>query len=123
VAESLQDILPFFEQVNGLFLMMGRGLERLSEVPAGCVLAIGGLERCILKSATLASTPACRPLAPMLFQVSPVRLPQPLTPPYPMLTDPKQGNLTSGRIHALSAVRICAKWQMPCELHAVSLRH
>ena len=62
------------EQVHGLFLMMGRGLERLSEVPAGCVLAIGGLERCILKSATLASTPACRPLAPMLFQVSPVRL-------------------------------------------------
>ena len=56
-------------QVKGLYLMMGRGLERLSEVPAGCVLAIGGLERCILKSATLSSTPACRPLAPMLFQV------------------------------------------------------
>ena len=56
-------------QVKGLYLMMGRGLERLSDVPAGCVLAIGGLERCILKSATLSSTPACRPLAPMLFQV------------------------------------------------------
>ena len=56
-------------QVKGLYLMMGRGLERLSEVPAGCVLAIGGLERCILKSATLSSTPACHPLAPMLFQV------------------------------------------------------
>ena len=52
--------------------MMGRGLERLSEVPAGCMLAIGGLERCILKSATLSSTLACRPLAPMLFQVRPV---------------------------------------------------
>ena len=56
-------------QVKGLYRMMGRGLERLSDVPAGCVLAIGGLERCILKSATLSSTPACRPLAPMLFQV------------------------------------------------------
>ena len=55
-------------QVKGLYLMMGRGLERLSEVPAGCVLAIGGLDRCILKSATLSSTPACSPLAPMLFQ-------------------------------------------------------
>lgn len=55
-------------QVKGLYLMMGRGLERLSEVPAGCVLAIGGLDRCILKSATLSSAPACRPLAPMLFQ-------------------------------------------------------
>ncbi|CAK0786123.1 hypothetical protein CVIRNUC_009336 [Coccomyxa viridis] len=59
-------------QVKGLYLMMGRGLERLSDVPAGCVLAIGGLERCILKSATLSSTPACRPLAPMLFQASPI---------------------------------------------------
>ena len=49
--------------------MMGRGLERLGEVPAGCCLAIGGLERAILKSATLSSTPAARPLAPMLFQV------------------------------------------------------
>ena len=58
--------------------MMGRGLERLAEVPAGCVLAIGGLDRCILKSATLSSTPACRPLAPMLFQA---RLPPaPRTP-------------------------------------------
>ena len=56
-------------QVRGLFLMMGRGLERLAQVPAGCCLAIGGLERAILKSATLASTPAARPLAPMLFQV------------------------------------------------------
>lgn len=49
--------------------MMGRGLERLGQVPAGCVLAIGGLEHAILKSATLSSGPACRPLAPMLFQV------------------------------------------------------
>ena len=57
--------------MKGLYLMMGRGLERLSEVPAGCVLAIGGLDRCILKSATLSSTPACRPLAPMLFQAGP----------------------------------------------------
>ncbi len=56
-------------QVDGLFLMMGQGLERLRSVPAGCVLALGGLDRTILKSATLSSSPACRPLAPMLFQV------------------------------------------------------
>jgi ribosome assembly protein 1 len=55
--------------------MMGRGLERLASVPAGCCLAIGGLERAILKSATLASTPAARPLAPMLFQVGGLRAP------------------------------------------------
>lgn len=40
-------------------------------VPAGCVLAIGGLDRAVLKSATLASSPATRPLAPMVFQVGP----------------------------------------------------
>ena len=50
-------------------MMMGRGLEALAEVPAGCVAAVGGLGSAILKSATLASSPACRPLAPMLFQV------------------------------------------------------
>jgi ribosome assembly protein 1 len=58
-------------QVDGLYLMMGQGLERLSTVPAGCVCALGGLERAILKSATLSSSPACRALAPMLFQVAP----------------------------------------------------
>lgn len=54
--------------LKGLFLMMGRALERLDAVPAGNVLAIFGLETAILKSATLASSPACRPLAPMTFQ-------------------------------------------------------
>lgn len=39
------------------------------EVPAGNILAIAGLDLAILKSATVASTPLCRPLAPMLFQV------------------------------------------------------
>ena len=56
-------------QVDGLYLMMGRGLDRLQQVPAGNVIAIGGLCTAILKSATITSTPACRPLAPMLFQV------------------------------------------------------
>ena len=41
-------------------------------MPAGNVLAIGGLDTAILKSATLADTPAARPLAPMLFQVASV---------------------------------------------------
>ncbi len=76
--------------------MMGRGLERLSEVPAGCVLAIGGLDRCILKSATLSSTPACRPLAPMLFQAGLVRL---------MNLMPKKPHV--GDIHY-------CRWESPC---------
>lgn len=59
-------------KIHGLFLMMGRALERVSEVPAGCVLAVGGLETAILKSATLSSSLACPPLAPMIFQASPI---------------------------------------------------
>ncbi len=42
------------------------------EVPAGCVLALAGLELCVLRSATLSSTPAAPALAPMLFQAAPI---------------------------------------------------
>lgn len=41
--------------VTGLYLMMGRGLEPLVSVPAGCVFGIAGLEGHILKSGTLSS--------------------------------------------------------------------
>ncbi|KAG2498450.1 hypothetical protein HYH03_003706 [Edaphochlamys debaryana] len=53
-----------------LYMMMGRALERVEQVPAGNVLAIAGLDPAVLKSATLASTPACRPLAPLMFQAA-----------------------------------------------------
>lgn len=64
-------------------MMMGRALERLSAAPAGNVVAIGGLEEAVLKSATLASTPAAPPLAPVehqaeaIVQVCPLRTPLP----------------------------------------------
>ncbi len=64
-----RDLVHALLQIEGLYLMMGRGLERLAEVPAGNVAAFGGLGTAILKSATLSSTPCCRPLAPMMFQV------------------------------------------------------
>ena len=41
--------------VSGLYLMMGRGLENLTSVPAGVVFGIAGLEGHILKSGTLCS--------------------------------------------------------------------
>ena len=65
--ESKNSMLAW--QVKGLYMMMGRGLERLEQVQAGNVLAIGGLEAAILKSATLSSTAAATPIAPMTFQV------------------------------------------------------
>ncbi len=44
----------------------------MQEVPAGNVLALAGLDMAILKSATVASSALCRPLAPMLFQSAPI---------------------------------------------------
>ncbi len=41
--------------ITGLYLLMGRGLEALSSVPAGVVFGIAGLEGHILKSGTLCS--------------------------------------------------------------------
>jgi len=41
--------------VTALYLLMGRGLEPLTSVPAGVVFGIGGLEGDVLKSGTLCS--------------------------------------------------------------------
>ena len=41
--------------ITGLYLLMGRGLEALSSVPAGVVFGVAGLEGHILKSGTLCS--------------------------------------------------------------------
>ena len=41
--------------VTGLYLLMGRGLEALTSVPAGVVFGIGGLDGHVLKSGTLCS--------------------------------------------------------------------
>uniref|UniRef100_A0A8D3BPJ6 Elongation factor-like 1 n=1 Tax=Scophthalmus maximus TaxID=52904 RepID=A0A8D3BPJ6_SCOMX len=43
--------------MESIYLLMGRELEELEEVPAGNVLGIGGLEECVLKSATLSTSP------------------------------------------------------------------
>ncbi|WPT16578.1 Elongation factor-like GTPase 1 [Picochlorum sp. SENEW3] len=59
-------------KINELYLMMGRGLEFLDKVPAGNILAMSGLEMAILKSATLSSTPMCKPIAPLMFQAAPI---------------------------------------------------
>ena len=41
--------------ITGLYLMMGRGLEALTSVPAGVVFGVAGLEGHVLKSGTLCS--------------------------------------------------------------------
>lgn len=46
---------PYQVTVTALYLLMGRGLEPLTSVPAGVVFGIAGLEGHILKSGTLCS--------------------------------------------------------------------
>ncbi|XP_074515485.1 elongation factor-like GTPase 1 [Sebastes fasciatus] len=58
--------------MENLYLLMGRELEELEEVPVGNVLGIGGLEECILKSATLSTSPACPPFIPLNFEATPI---------------------------------------------------
>ncbi|XP_075129527.1 elongation factor-like GTPase 1 [Leptodactylus fuscus] len=58
--------------LESLYLLMGRELEDLEEVPAGNVLGISGLEDFVLKSATLSTSPACPPFIPLNFEATPI---------------------------------------------------
>jgi ribosome assembly protein 1 len=52
--------------------MMGRELEPVDQVPCGNIVAIGGLENLILKSATLSSTLYCPSFTDMYMQTTPI---------------------------------------------------
>nr|XP_060611193.1 elongation factor-like GTPase 1 [Anolis sagrei ordinatus] len=58
--------------VEELYLLMGKELEDLQDVPSGNVLGIGGLQEFVLKSATLSSSPACPPFNPLNFEATPI---------------------------------------------------
>uniref|UniRef100_A0A4W3GUI6 Elongation factor-like 1 n=1 Tax=Callorhinchus milii TaxID=7868 RepID=A0A4W3GUI6_CALMI len=58
--------------LEDLYLLMGRELEKLEEVPVGNVLGIGGLQDYVLKSATLSTSPACPPFTPLNFEATPI---------------------------------------------------
>ncbi|XP_051919819.1 elongation factor-like GTPase 1 isoform X1 [Hippocampus zosterae] len=58
--------------IENIYLLMGRELEELEEVPSGNVLGIKGLEDVVLKSATISTTPACPPFTPLNFEASPI---------------------------------------------------
>ncbi|XP_040824529.1 elongation factor-like GTPase 1 [Ochotona curzoniae] len=58
--------------LDKLYLLMGRELEDLEEVPPGNVLGIGGLQDSVLKSATLCSLPSCPPFIPLSFEATPI---------------------------------------------------
>ncbi|XP_048471966.1 elongation factor-like GTPase 1 [Rhincodon typus] len=58
--------------VEDLFLLMGKELENVEEVPVGNVLGIGRLEDYVLKSATLSTSPLCPPFTPLNFEATPI---------------------------------------------------
>ncbi len=58
--------------VSDLYLMMGRELELVEEVPAGNIAAIGGLEGLVHKSATLTTELHCPAFSAMFMQTSPI---------------------------------------------------
>ncbi|XP_051896621.1 elongation factor-like GTPase 1 isoform X2 [Pristis pectinata] len=58
--------------VEDLYLLMGKELEEVQEVPVGNVLGIGGLEDHVLKSATLSTSPLCPPFTPLNVEATPI---------------------------------------------------
>eukprot|EP00871_Galdieria_phlegrea_P002044 jgi/Galph1/2840/GphlegSOOS_G1500.1 len=61
-------------ELSRLFLLMGRELIEISNIPAGNVFGIFGLENMVWKTATLSSLPPgkCIPFSPLRSPVSPV---------------------------------------------------
>lgn len=58
--------------IERLYLLMGRELEALNEVPAGNVFGIGGLEEHVLKHATLSTEIACPPFSDLYLMATPI---------------------------------------------------
>jgi len=60
--------------VDGIFIMMGSALSRVSAAPAGALVALGGLSDVVAKTATLVKSikGGVRPLARVSLQASPI---------------------------------------------------
>lgn len=58
--------------VGDLYILMGREVMAVEEVPAGNIVGIAGLEELVLKSATVASSLACPAFRPMSYMASPI---------------------------------------------------
>ena len=58
--------------ISKLYLLLGRELEELSEVKAGNIVGIGGLENYILKSATISTNVACTPFVEITQSAAPI---------------------------------------------------
>lgn len=69
--ESLPEHVSEFT-VGDMYVLMGRGVVPVEEVPAGNVVGIGGLENSIIKSATVSSTLSCPAFGAMDVIAAPI---------------------------------------------------
>lgn len=70
-AESLPPHVCTFT-VGGLYILMGRDVVPVSQVPAGNVVGIAGLEKSVVKSAAISSTLACPAFTAMNIIAAPI---------------------------------------------------
>uniref|UniRef100_A0A336K5Y5 Ribosome assembly protein 1 n=1 Tax=Culicoides sonorensis TaxID=179676 RepID=A0A336K5Y5_CULSO len=65
---------PFIAKTSiyRLFVLMGRNLVTVSEVPAGNIVGIAGLEEFVFKTATLSTTPYCPPFIDLPIIATPI---------------------------------------------------
>lgn len=65
---------PYVKEVTieNLYLLMGKDLEELEEVPAGNIIGIKGLQDQVLKTATLSSTPFCSSFCDLTIMATPI---------------------------------------------------
>ena len=59
-------------KVKDLYLLMGRDLVSVNEIPAGNIAGIGGLDEHVLKTATLSDTIACPSFSEIKKVVAPI---------------------------------------------------
>ncbi|CAL8086475.1 unnamed protein product [Orchesella dallaii] len=59
-------------EVKSLYILMGRDLETIDEVPAGNIIGIGGLDDHVLRTATLSSTICCPPFTDLNLIADPI---------------------------------------------------
>ena len=58
--------------VEHLYMLMGRDVAGIPEIPAGNVFGIGGIEEHVLKTATLSTTPLCTTFSEMPLLTAPL---------------------------------------------------
>jgi elongation factor 2 len=60
------------KKVPGLVLIMGSKINPISELPCGNTVGVSGLDKVLIKSGTISSSPKAYPISPMKFSVAAV---------------------------------------------------